>query len=178
MRFQAEKERNITIRLGYGNCQIWKCSNPDCPRPKCYRALDGEYKATPPVCIRIGCGFPMTLLRYVSPVFLSVLFIVSPIALLIHFSALFLRRHISFVDCPGHDVLMGTMLSGASVMDAAILLVAANEPCPQAQTSEHLAAIEMMRLENVHTFFTGYFFFERRCFLDTLSTFFACVLQL
>ena len=26
-------------------------------------------------------------------------------------------RHVSFVDCPGHDVLMATMLSGAAVMD-------------------------------------------------------------
>ncbi|KAJ1886835.1 eukaryotic translation initiation factor 2 subunit gamma [Coemansia sp. IMI 209127] len=41
------------------------------------------------------------------------------------------------------------MLSGAAVMDAAMLLVAANEPCPQPQTSEHLAAIEMMKLDNV-----------------------------
>ena len=37
-----------------------------------------------------------------------------------------LRRHISFVDCPGHDILMATMLNGAAVMDAALLLVAGN----------------------------------------------------
>jgi len=30
-----------------------------------------------------------------------------------------LRRHVSFVDCPGHDILMATMLNGAAVMDAA-----------------------------------------------------------
>ena len=29
----------------------------------------------------------------------------------------------SFVDCPGHDILMATMLNGAAVMDAALLLV-------------------------------------------------------
>ena len=40
-------------------------------------------------------------------------------------------RHVSFVDCPGHDVLMQTMLNGTAVMDAAILLVASNESCPQ-----------------------------------------------
>ena len=34
-------------------------------------------------------------------------------------------------------------------MDAAILLVAANESCPQPQTSEHLAAVESMQLENI-----------------------------
>ena len=39
---------------------------------------------------------------------------------------LFLMRHVSFVDCPGHDVLMATMLAGAAVMDSALLLVAGN----------------------------------------------------
>jgi len=60
-----------------------------------------------------------------------------------------LMRHISFVDCPGHDILMATMLGGVAVMDAALLLIAANESCPQPQTSEHLAAVEMMKLENI-----------------------------
>ena len=60
-----------------------------------------------------------------------------------------LDRHISFVDCPGHDILMATMLNGAAVMDAAMLLVAGNETCPQPQTSEHLAAVEIMRLTNI-----------------------------
>jgi len=59
-----------------------------------------------------------------------------------------LARHVSFVDCPGHDVLMATMLNGAAVMDAALLLVAANEPCPQPQTKEHLAAVELMGLRD------------------------------
>jgi len=60
-----------------------------------------------------------------------------------------LERHVSFVDCPGHDILMATMLNGAAVMDAALLLIAANETCPQPQTSEHLAAIEIMKLDNM-----------------------------
>ena len=60
-----------------------------------------------------------------------------------------LRRHISFVDCPGHDILMATMLNGAAVMDAALLLIAGNETCPQPQTSEHLAAVEIMKLQNI-----------------------------
>lgn len=38
-------------------------------------------------------------------------------------------RHVSFVDCPGHDILMATMLNGAAVMDAALLLIAGNEVC-------------------------------------------------
>jgi len=60
-----------------------------------------------------------------------------------------LRRHLSFVDCPGHDILMATMLNGAAVMDAALLLVAGNETCPQPQTSEHLAAVEIMQLKHL-----------------------------
>lgn len=55
----------------------------------------------------------------------------------------------SFVDCPGHDILMATMLNGAAVMDAALLLIAGNESCPQPQTSEHLAAIEIMKLKHI-----------------------------
>jgi len=58
-------------------------------------------------------------------------------------------RHVSFVDCPGHDILMATMLNGAAVMDAALLLIAGNESCPQPQTSEHLAAVEIMKLKNI-----------------------------
>lgn len=60
-----------------------------------------------------------------------------------------LVRHVSFVDCPGHDILMATMLNGAAVMDAALLLIAGNETCPQPQTSEHLAAVEIMKLQNI-----------------------------
>jgi translation initiation factor 2 subunit 3 len=41
------------------------------------------------------------------------------------------------------------MLSGAAVMDGAILVIAANESCPQPQTREHLAAIEVVGLQNI-----------------------------
>lgn len=34
-------------------------------------------------------------------------------------------------------------------MDAALLLIAGNESCPQPQTSEHLAAIEIMKLKHI-----------------------------
>jgi translation initiation factor 2 subunit 3 len=53
------------------------------------------------------------------------------------------------VDAPGHEILMATMLSGAAVMDGAILVIAANEQCPQPQTREHLAAIEAVGLRNL-----------------------------
>jgi translation initiation factor 2 subunit 3 len=58
-------------------------------------------------------------------------------------------RKVSFVDAPGHESLMATMLSGAAIIDGALLLVAANEFCPQPQTREHLMALEMSGIKNV-----------------------------
>lgn len=60
-----------------------------------------------------------------------------------------LLRRISIVDAPGHETLMATMISGAAIMDGAVLLVAVNEECPQPQTKEHLMAIDIVGLENV-----------------------------
>jgi len=58
-------------------------------------------------------------------------------------------RAVSFVDAPGHEALMATMLSGAALMDGAMLVVAADEPCPQPQTREHLAAIGIVGVKNL-----------------------------
>ncbi|KAI9168127.1 eukaryotic translation initiation factor 2 subunit gamma [Blastocladiella emersonii ATCC 22665] len=120
VRFKNELERNITIKLGYANAKIYKCDNEaECHRPGCYRSYRSNQPPTFP-CEREGCTGTMRLLR-----------------------------HVSFVDCPGHDILMATMLNGAAVMDAALLLIAGNESCPQPQTSEHLAAIEIMKLKHI-----------------------------
>ncbi|KAG6818722.1 hypothetical protein H0H93_002491 [Arthromyces matolae] len=119
VRFKNELVRNITIKLGYANAKIYKCENEACPRPGCYRSYPSHKEDDPP-CERPGCNHKMKLVR-----------------------------HVSFVDCPGHDILMATMLNGAAVMDAALLLIAGNETCPQPQTSEHLAAVEIMKLENI-----------------------------
>jgi translation initiation factor 2 subunit 3 len=62
--------------------------------------------------------------------------------------AVFLRA-ISFVDAPGHEALMATMLSGAAIMDGAVLVIAADEPCPQPQTREHLAAADVIGIRNI-----------------------------
>ncbi|KAG7131089.1 Eukaryotic translation initiation factor 2 subunit gamma like protein [Verticillium longisporum] len=119
VRFKNELIRNITIKLGYANAKIYQCDNQECPRPGCFRSYKSEKEVDPP-CEREGCEGTYRLLR-----------------------------HVSFVDCPGHDILMSTMLSGAAVMDAALLLIAGNETCPQPQTSEHLAAIEIMKLDKI-----------------------------
>lgn len=63
-------------------------------------------------------------------------------------NAEFLRK-VSFIDAPGHETLMATMLSGAAIIDGAILLVAANEKCPQPQTREHIMALEMIGIKNI-----------------------------
>ena len=88
-----ELKRGITIRLGYADMPVYKCSK--CEPPKNY--------STKPVCPH--CNSKATFIRATS-----------------------------FVDAPGHEALMATMLSGAAIMDGAILVIAADEPCPQQQT--------------------------------------------
>ena len=73
--------------------KIYKCDNEQCPRPSCYKSA-GSSKVDEFPCERPGCAGTFKLLR-----------------------------HISFVDCPGHDILMATMLNGAAVMDAVLLLI-------------------------------------------------------
>lgn len=114
IRHKSEKERNITIKLGYANAKVYKAKNqPDETKQYTSRGSTTEDSFT-----ENGVEYE-------------------------------LKRHISFVDCPGHDILMATMLNGATVMDAALLLIAGNESCPQPQTSEHLAAVEIMQLKNI-----------------------------
>ena len=61
-----------------------------------------------------------------------------------------LVAHLSFVDCPGHEAYLATMLGGAGVMDTACLIIASNqERIPQPQTLEHLIAAELTGLERI-----------------------------
>ena len=60
-----------------------------------------------------------------------------------------LLRRISFSDCPGHEVLMATMLSGAAIMDGVLLVISATEPVPMPQTREHLAAMNIIGMKNL-----------------------------
>ena len=57
-------------------------------------------------------------------------------------------RYVTFVDAPGHEMLMATMLSGAAIMDAAILVVGANEGI-KPQTQEHLVALKAKKIKNI-----------------------------
>jgi translation initiation factor 2 subunit 3 len=58
-------------------------------------------------------------------------------------------RTVSFVDAPGHETLMATMLSGAAIMDGAVLVVSATEDVPQAQTEEHLMALDIIGIDDI-----------------------------
>jgi len=60
-----------------------------------------------------------------------------------------LVRNVSLIDAPGHESLMATMLSGATLIDGALLMISANERCPQPQTMEHVMALEIMGIKNV-----------------------------
>jgi translation initiation factor 2 subunit 3 len=58
-------------------------------------------------------------------------------------------RKISFVDAPGHETLMATVIAASSIVDGALLVIAANEKCPQPQTAEHLTVLEIAGIKNV-----------------------------
>jgi len=57
-------------------------------------------------------------------------------------------RYVSFVDAPGHEMLMATMLSGAAITDAAILVISAQEGI-KPQTREHLMALQAKKIKNI-----------------------------
>jgi len=60
-----------------------------------------------------------------------------------------LVRKISIVDAPGHETLMTTVISATSILDGVIFLIAANEPCPQPQTTEHLLVLNSTGIKNI-----------------------------
>jgi hypothetical protein len=83
-------------------------------------------KEDSPKCDKPGCNAELVLLRYFAIFSLSVNSLVAQ-------SCISFSRHVSFVDCPGHDILMATMLNGAAVMDAALLLIGMLEAIPTFQ---------------------------------------------
>ncbi len=100
-----ELKRGITIRLGYADATIYRCT-------KCGKLSTAEK------CLYC-------------------------------FSETEAVRTVSFIDAPGHETLMATVLTGASLMDGALLIIAADEKCPQPQTREHLTALEVVGIKNV-----------------------------
>lgn len=107
-RHSEELRRGITIKLGYADVEIRRCTS--CPAPECYTT---ERKCP-------YCDSKTEFLRAVS-----------------------------FVDAPGHELLMTTTLAGTVAMDGAIFVIAADEKCPQPQTREHLVAAEIGEIKNI-----------------------------
>jgi len=103
--FSEEIKRGISIKLGYADAPIYRCTGNSSPR----------YSTNPKDC-QNGAE---------------------------------LERVVSFVDSPGHETLMATMLSGAAIMDGAIMVIASNEKCPQPQTREHLTALNFLGIRNI-----------------------------
>ena len=100
-----EKKRGITIKLGYADAIIYKCS-------KC-----SEYGAKP-TCKK--CSSQASELKKVS-----------------------------FLDAPGHETLMATVIAASSVMDGALFVISAAEKCPQPQTIEHLMVLEAAGISKI-----------------------------
>lgn len=100
-----EIKRGISIRIGYADMTIYKCSvcNVYSTTEKCMKCFN-------------DC----------EPVYT-----------------------VSFVDLPGHETLIATVLSGTALMDYAILVISATEKCPQQQTAEHLVATKIGGVKNI-----------------------------
>ena len=110
----TEKERNITIKLGYANAKIYKCNT--CMPPENYSSSPSDIFHLK--CIK--CNSEMELVT-----------------------------HISFVDTPGHNLLMATMLNGTCVMDYTILVESLNNDIiPAPQTIEHVKATTLTGTPN------------------------------
>lgn len=126
-RYSEEVERGISIKLGYADTIVARCIG--CAEPDCYwtkEMIKQEY---------LKNGSKEKEFTYdVCPVCGG---------------EMKFQRKISFVDSPGHEILMATMLSGASLMDGAMLLIAADEKVPQPQTREHLAALGIMNINHI-----------------------------
>jgi translation initiation factor 2 subunit 3 len=112
-----EKQKNITIRIGYANAKILKCDS--CKKPECYYSTSSDNCENKcPKCD----------------------------------SNSILMNHVSFVDCPGHNMLLATMLNGTSVMDYTILVESsANQNIPAPQTIEHFNCVKNMNIPIIAT---------------------------
>lgn len=71
----------------------------------------------------------------------------------LHGEDLLLCKHYSFVDCPGHQAYMSTMVSGTETFDVALLLIAASEAIPQPQTLSHTNVLSHTNIENIAIMF-------------------------
>lgn len=104
-RHSHEKERNITIKQGYGNMKIW--------------SKNSEYITTH-----------------------------GDINILDEIPDVTLVNHISFVDCPGHQDYIKTMLTSTSLMYAVIIVIAVDQSLLKKNTLiQHMLATKTNNLD-------------------------------
>jgi translation initiation factor 2 subunit 3 len=61
-----------------------------------------------------------------------------------------LVQHFSFVDCPGHNAYLSTMISGAGAMNGVMLVISGSDDIfPQPQTIEHMTVINKLKISNM-----------------------------
>ena len=61
-----------------------------------------------------------------------------------------LKNHISFVDCPGHQELIGVMLSSIALMDGVIIVISVDKaPHEKPQLLQHLAAVVLGKFDKI-----------------------------
>ena len=59
------------------------------------------------------------------------------------------RAVVSFVDAPGHHSYVHTMVKGATIVDGAMLVTDIRKEAMQPQTTEHLAILSVLEVENI-----------------------------
>lgn len=114
------KEQELSLTIKLGYANFKIYKCDKCPDPKCYYNISSSILEPELDCPYENCDGTIKQIR-----------------------------HYSFIDCPGHDSFMGTMLTGSSSMDAVILIIAANESVPQKQTAEHLVVIDILGIKNI-----------------------------
>jgi len=133
-----EIKRGITIRLGYADFTIYKCRKCEAGRSAAEPLRQGSQGSPKAELSAEAASRKDEALCYgTSPKCPKCFGDCEP------------TRMISIVDAPGHETLMTTVLSGTSIMDGALLVIAADEKCPQPQTREHLTALELTGIRNI-----------------------------
>src|SRR5215203_5262212 len=67
------------------------------------------------------------------------------------------KRHYAHIDCPGHADYIKNMITGAAQMDAAILVVAADDG-PMPQTREHILLAKQVGVPRIVVYMNKYEF--------------------
>ena len=122
-----ELQRKRTTRLGYTSCKIWKCLL--CPRPQCFFSAHSNLPFCRIQCNQCGAKPNRSHTEYRDGT-----------------SKVILVRHLSFVDIPGQNEAMQSMVSATSVSDGAILMVDSSQKCPEKEATQHIDAIHLLGL--------------------------------